>query len=281
MAIEIPTRYESERRIGQEEADMIENRRIVIAVATIFFVALVGPGEATADAGIPDLSGTWAQKIVLSSVSDPPVVGTVKSTTTTYLLYEIRQRDREVEIERTICDVQMESDSSMVEPELPNLFVDALPEEDRAGRIDREGGSAVLVVERSESVLGADLRAPISERLPTSAEDSRVTDVDGDGEPGATVRIRGIVSGEIYVVQRAWNRFRGRLDSTGRIAGRVEWQLDQEVVGSSSIFLRNQPPTRPHPDGAKSYFEMVRVDSGATCSELMGSTRIFEGRGPS
>ena len=37
--------------------------------------------------------------------------------------------------------------------------------------------------------------------LPGEADDPRVVDADSDGNPGVTVQVRGLIDGEVYMVQ--------------------------------------------------------------------------------
>lgn len=217
----------------------------------------------------PDLQGTWAQKIVMTSLSDPPVIGEVTSRTITYALYEVTQERRDLEVRTETCDVKLRNESSMMSTLLPDRFVRALPDEERSARIADTDDGPVLEFERSYTVLGARLREPRSETLPSSPDDPRVIDDDGDNHPGVTIQVEGIVDGALRVVQRAWDRYRAPVESTSRVAGTVEWRVDQHVVDATSVFLQGQPPTRPHPDESKSHFEMVRVSSDFDCSEVL------------
>lgn len=222
-----------------------------------------GPGDA------PDLSGSWAKKVVMTSVSDPPVVGEVTSKTITYLRYDIAQDDRNLQVDPETCDVSIRSDGSTVDTVLPEAFVDALPDRRRSGRLLETGETPVLAFDRHYTVLGAQLREPTEERLPDSPDDSRVIDADGDGHPGVTVRVEGMVEGSIYVVQRAWDQYRASVRDTQRIVGEVDWKVDQNVLDANSAFLQSQPPTEARPDHPDSHFEMVRIGSDVECSEIL------------
>jgi hypothetical protein len=122
-----------------------------------------------------------------------------------------------------------------------------------------------------------ELDDPMNETLPESAEDPRVIDQDGDGEPGMTVRVEGIISGDIYVAQRNWKVFCGDLvsgdETTGsedapRIAGNIRWGMDQRVLGASSGLLNRQTDSVPHPDLARNTFEIVPIDPAWGCDDI-------------
>jgi len=262
--------------------DTVAPRRFVRRSATLIALAFVwaAPGSAAASSpdDPPDLSGTWAKKVVMTSVSDPPVVGEVTSRTVTYLRYEISQAGPNLQIDSETCDVSIRSDSSTVDTILPDAFVRALPNRARSAKLLDAGGSPVLVFDRRYAILGSRLREPTEERLPDSPDDSRVVDADDDGHPGVTVRIDGMVEGEIYVAQRAWDEYRARVHDTRRIVGRVHWKNEQVVLDANSAFLQTQPPTEARPDHPDSYFEMVRISSQLDCSEIPERAgELFEG----
>ena len=216
----------------------------------------------------PELAGTWAQKLVQTAVTDVPVVGESTTKTITYLRVELDQSGETFELDSRVCDVVIRSDVDMFETIVPEAFVEALPQSNRKGRLMHEDGEIRFQVERRLEIRGAQLRSPEHEYLPEEASDSRVVDPDNDGHPGLTLRVDGVVSGEIYVVQRGWDRYTGRVVSEDRMTGQVEWDSEQNVLDSTSLFIGDQPPTRPHPDDDQSHVEFVRIDEGTSCSEI-------------
>lgn len=250
-------------------------RLTVRAVATCIFalaalILLVIPTTARADDGAPDLSGRWAQKMVLTGVSDAPVIGRVTSETRSLLLVDVEHdSDTQLSLQTRVCDIQMSNDTSVVETTAPDAFVDAVPNERRSGRLEvDEAGATELVIPKHVALFGAQLRSPSSERLPRKKSHPAVTDPDGDGHPGVTIRIDGLVSGSIYLVQRSWDAWRGTVEDD-RVEGTVRWDVEQSVLGASNMFLKSQPSTRPHPDRTRSWFELVSVESNTDCSEVV------------
>lgn len=224
------------------------------------------------DVDIPDMTGTWALKTVMTALSDPPVVGQVTNRTITYLKVTIDQDGTDLALNTEVCDVKMTSDFKRIRTVIPQAFVEALPDARRTGRLRRQGDQWGLEVDKHLSVLGANLRQPSDEYLPTEPDDPRVVDADEDGHPGVTVRVEGMVNGELYLVQRGWEQFTGTLQEGGdRVSGLVAWNSEQKVLDSNSMFLGKQPPTEPHPDENESTFDMVRIDTPATCKELKNS----------
>lgn len=242
-----------------------------VGLLCLLLVAL--PTTAVADSSPPDLSGRWAQKMVVTGVSDAPVIGSVTSKTRSLLIVDIdHESDTRLSLHTRVCDIEMTNDTSMVDLVAPRAFVDAVPDERRPGRLEvDDSGAPRLVVPKHVAVVGAKFRDPEAEKLPDDRSHPAVRDTDGDGKPGVTIRVEGVVSGAIYVVQRSWDAWRGTVDepSHRRVEGTVRWDIEQSVLGSTSMFLNSQPSTRPHPDRSKNWFELVRVDSDTTCDGVL------------
>jgi hypothetical protein len=93
-----------------------------------------------------------------------------------------------------------------------------------------------------------------------------------------TVRIEGMINGAMYLVQRAWDAYTGRVHSDESITGHVEWNTEQSIVGSTSMFLNSQPPTDPHADKERNRFEMVRIPQSASCRWIVRNQKRLFGR---
>ena len=254
---------------------------LVVVAGTILFSAPATTQtteQASSSDTYPDLSGTWAQKVVNTSVSRIPVVGRVTSVSTAYLLVDIDQNGDQLELESQACDLQLDSSQEAVRTIVPPRFVRAMSEQTRTARLLRDGNEVEFVAPRKTTTLGVRLRNPSHERLPTEPDDARVIDQDQDGHPGVTLYLRGLVNAELYVVQRGWDALRGEVGGDSRIDGLVTWNTEQEVLGSTNIFARSPPDSSPHPDRDRSYFRTTRVDGSTTCSDLLSRRSQLFGR---
>ncbi len=110
------------------------------------------------------------------------------------------------------------------------------------------------------------------------AGDERYVDADNDGNPGVTVRVRGLVSGEVYVAQRGTTELRATRVTSEAIDGEVDWAAEQVVLGASNRLLRNEnPDTAPAPGYSGNYFRTLRVSESATCSSLQSDAEQLFG----
>lgn len=232
-------------------------------------LAVQQAAPATSSPGVPDLAGRWAQKQVTTSVTRVPVVGEVRSRTETLLLVDIVQRGADLELTTEVCAISIRNRPNLVRTTIPDAFVRSLERTVRMARLTIGAEGWQFEQPRFVEVLGARLDDAERDPLPTSDDDPRVFDQDGSGHPGLTVRIGGMVSGDVYVVQRGWNRLRGRPTGTDRLDGTVEWDNEQVVLGASNVFLRRDSPAEPDGARGRNWFRSTRVAPGTTCREVV------------
>ncbi|QDG54142.1 hypothetical protein FIV42_26390 [Persicimonas caeni] len=216
---------------------------------------------------VPSIEGVWAQKFVTTSISDPPVIGTVTSRTISFQKLSIEQNAGKLTISETPCDVRVVSDQNAVETTIPDQFVDHMGTFERDGRLVRRDDDIYLYVPKHLKFYG--VRSSLgTDELPRSKGASAVYDQDKDGHPGVTIRLSGVLSGELFVIQRSWDDLRGKLLSNGEFAGHIDWHTDQIVLEKTGRIFGEMEAAKPHPDKKQSYFRMVKVDDSTTCQEI-------------
>jgi RNase P/RNase MRP subunit p29 len=221
-----------------------------------------------------DLTGTWAQVVVHRSLSAIPIVGDVASETTTRLLVTLSQEGELVKARAKVCGMRIEG-SKLVRTSIPPALVRAMPEQLWHTRVSATEGRLELAPWSRWDVLGARLQEPSRDALPTEASDARVFDQDGDGKPGVTVAVRGMIDGEIFVTQKGWSELRPDRVTADSISGSVRWRQTQTILGASSRFLSSGPETRPDPKPAANWFSARRVEAGASCAEVSALPASF------
>jgi hypothetical protein len=101
-----------------------------------------------------------------------------------------------------------------------------------------------------------------------------VYDWDGDGQPGATLKISVplLPDGELYVVQRGQSILNGRITARGRVEGSIEVRsFEHRVLGGWPGFLNRSPEIMPDPDGSR--FTMIAIPQDSICATLRGTPR--------
>jgi hypothetical protein len=213
-----------------------------------------------------DLSGLYVLVQRTTMVADVPVLPDISAETRSVALLALSRRGARLRGTGPLCHIEIVSSSVLVRTELPAALKQVLPRVELDARLEPEADGYRLRQPPRSVVLGARLRDLVRDPLPTSASDLRVFDQDGDGHPGVTVRVRGIASGELYVVQRATSLLEGT-GRDGRFSGQVKFSSEDIVLGATRRILMLRTNTRP--DLARSTFRLERLPRGSTCREVM------------
>ena len=217
---------------------------------------------------------------ITSEIVRIPIVGNRTRTNTTHLRLIIEQRDDALSVLESNCGTDIDDGTIMVNTTIPDAFLRSLGVTERAARLelvsatDPSTGNPAperrIVFPWSTQVLGVRLMDPENEALPTDVSDPRVFDQDGDGHPGMTVRVKimGLISGEVYVVQRNRNRLIGTVISPEFFRGTIEWETEQVILGASSPFLASGGQGAPDPDPERNFFLARRIDPLLDCADI-------------
>ena len=110
--------------------------------------------------------------------------------------------------------------------------------------------------------------------LSMDRNDPLIRDDDNDGKPGVTVSVKlfGLIDGEIYIARREIFANEMTLYSDGSLRGNVIDDSEQLVIGASLAILDtpNNPPQRRDP-GLNPILLIPVADEIDTCEELMES----------
>jgi hypothetical protein len=137
---------------------------------------------------------------------------------------------------------------------------------------------------RGEVVLvaGSKLDNPESDPLPTSADDPRLFDQDGDGNPGITAHIKAavFVKGDAYLTQRIRSSHAGTVDAKGVFRGIPRLSAEQSIVGASNPVLKANLALGPEYDAPENLSLLVPVEPGADCDAIMARRAELFGEEP-
>lgn len=254
---------------------MVKITRQTTAFTSLIVLFMLGStGNAQAQEP-PNIEGLWAQKQVQSAISKLPILGSVRSYTTSILLIRLKQNGHLVKVAITPCEVKIDSSVSTVRTLIPQPFLDAIGTTHANAKLLYQDGVWIYDQAPNLSMSGAVLNNAWRDPLPDSDDDPRVFDADNDGNPGVTVHVRGLVDGSIYMVQRSWNALKGEVNGS-KIKGLMRWQTTQNVIGASSILLTSNLETRVDPDASKSYFVSTRIDEATKCSDILKQPELFK-----
>lgn len=214
------------------------------------------------------LVGRWGQKQVQSSLTEVPFVGETVATTSTLLLLDVVASAGGFTITQTICAIDLDSGTALVTTVLPDAALAAIQPATRGATLASDGQvSFAGLIE----VWGAALANPETDPLPTSPSDASVVDHEPDGKPGMTVRIAGLLDGEVYVVQRNFTSLEGAYDGLSRIDGLVTWRQEQSILDADNPLLKAPLATRTNPDPNASWFRTTRLGPNGDCPTIIDS----------
>lgn len=236
-------------------------RKTIGALLAICGVTTALPAPAQAGA----YKGRWVLVQRMTTSAKVPVVGELEATTTVISMHDLDDEDGKLKGDGTLCHIELDSGTVLVKTILPAAFRRALPPPRLDADLFVEKGTVRLRQPRKVVVVGAKLDNIETDTLPTKKSDARVFDHDEDGEPGVTVRIKGIVDGDMHVVQRSWTRYEGAFMKDGSFTGPLTFGNEQVVLGSTSPYLGEAPKAQPV--AKKSFFRLARLDEKATCKE--------------
>jgi hypothetical protein len=234
----------------------------LVSLSTLLFAAGVAGAQ-----DVPDVEGVWAQKLVTTGLSNAPIIGDVTSQTVSYQKFDIEQSGKNLEITETTCDVIINSEQNAIRTVIPDRFVESIKPVERRAELRKRDDGFYFFAPKTYKTFGVELDDK-SAKLPETASDPRVIDQDKDNNPGMTVQVEGVLSGELHMIQRSWDEYWGKVLASGQIAGRTTWDTDQIVLEKTGRIFGEVSPAKPHPNAKLSYFRMVRVPEGTSCAEI-------------
>jgi len=249
----------------------------LICCIWVGLVVLPADGR-TQDAKLPSLSGHWALLRTTNILDKVPVIGDVATKMRTLSIMKLRQKGRRITASEKVCGVKMKSDTELVSLRVKPGLAKGLSGTRR--RLKLVGQGQGLRIEQSKQLFtwGVKLSKPATEPLPTTGNDPRIKDVDKDGKPGLTIVIKGIINGEMHVVQRDWSKWSGSLVNANRIEGLVDWSFERVIVGRSTPILPKTHNARVDPEPKNNRIVLVRLPSKTRCRDLKKSFKQYFGK---
>ena len=196
-------------------------------------------GEASAPAGPCDLTGRW----LATRREVATAIGSVEASHT-WLYYELTQNGSSVTVTKGLdCGENVRSLSAVgANVDYPKAWPAMMTKESDTGlkgSSARTTNGCHVAFEKHYNVAGATVSfySDPMQTLPTASQQASGStpgweDWDGDGQPGYTLNVTGLVTGQIYIVTRSWSEWTGDVAgnaSTFNLA--VDWNSEQDVLG--------------------------------------------------
>lgn len=223
-----------------------------------------------------ELVGAWAFRTISTTVQTTPI-GEQESVATGYGLADIEEGPDGLTLIERGCRVVIDSG-----PVIQTEIADAVPRSAAPARIpltawydDDDGDEGKLLWQRPQfsQAIGWRPSADADEELPEGPDDPRVFDQEGDGNPGITVQLGGLITAKMYVAQRSCStQAGGRADDGRRLQGDLDTACSaQRILGADNELLANDVPSRVHSDPARHSVRYVRLDDPLDCAGLVES----------
>jgi len=225
---------------------------------------------------LPELAGTWAHLQLNGSLMNMPMVGLQSNKLISLVLVTMTQDGTALTASEVVCDIKIESSTSLVTTIIPQAFINSMPVVLKPVELVWDGAAWDYVQPQHWALQGVTLENLETDPLPTDKNDPRVFDQDLDSHPGLTVSVTGLLSGDIYVIQRGWNSMLSNELTQDHLFGYLTWANEQVVLDATNNNLKTPIESTVDPDPTKSWFEFVRVDPGSTCQYLIDNkTTLF------
>ena len=217
-------------------------------------------------ASATDLSGTWVlETIGAQTVKVPAYVNPFHLKSIDVILVQVIQNGNDVTLNGHYCDRIQHDD-----PNNPAKVIVLDPWRLTPSPLQRSGtfapddsGRWTLTLPSLVEVFGATLSDPATDALPN---DPRLVDVDGDGYPGLSIALSGLVPGTLRSVQRQSTALRGVAVAEDRVEGGMAYESDQSVIASEPPTIKNlytSSTAITDPAACSSTFVMVKVSDAA------------------
>jgi len=228
----------------------------------------------------PDLTGRWAIRTVASRyVPKTGLTSAFYTKTISVILGDQTQTGTDVSLSAEYCSQKAEDPDSLAHIIIPDSYVKSLKPFVRTGGVALgNAGAEVFAMPSFIEVVGALLADPASDPLPVDATDARLLDQDNDGNPGITIKLSGLASGDLYVAQRQTSTWTGIAVGVDRVEGHYAFTSEQNVVAAEPTALKSLAAQTAivDPNTCASTFVMVRVGAATTCAEVLANASQFD-----
>lgn len=210
------------------------------------------------------LAGRFGLVVACADLANVPLLGEQLGGGMTFILVDRAYDGEQYQQKNEICRV-INYETAGLASTIADETARAIPDVDVSIHIDHRSG-AMSTDQYHELWAVTDL-AP-DEPMPTSATDARFYDMEGDGNPGATVTTSGLVAGELYFAQRKWVTLDGVVRGPDEQLGLIEHRKEATVIDATDDLLLSQAERAQHPDPLESWWHELRLADDASCDDL-------------
>lgn len=220
--------------------------------------------------------GSWAIQSKVTQSQNVPGFGVKESTITTlsFADFKLDANNQLVMVQRD-CSITSTGVPGVSTVTIPDVVPQTTPNSTAPIKVCDTAGAISWQRDQATVLVGCKLTNPLSDPLPTQATDAAVFDQDGDKKAGVTIQIGGIVSGDVYTVQRQRYSYTSTaLPASGAASGTTLDRSEQNTVDATNQLLKSKVPLAAV--DAKSSFRLASITGITTCAELKSkSSTLF------
>lgn len=228
------------------------------------------PSDMALGSNAVSLTGVWATRVVNAQDFESMILGKEIVYITTLTRVDVTQNGKTTTSTNKVCAIELTPFKGN-QTLYPEAALAAIAEETNTADIGGDGaiGATYTPKHRVQLVGWKASGNAETEALPTDPKDTRILDPDGDGKPGVTLKVMGILSGDVYAVNRSIIDLSGKIDTKDRISGTSHTEQLQVIVDANPQLLKQAVTATPNADVTKSTFTMVRLSAGNdTCAAI-------------
>lgn len=233
--------------------------------------AAVPAGATTPPPGAVEmLAGSFAMQTRFATIQTLPFLGDQRSVARALALVTIAEEGGVLRFTERGCHVEIEGGGGSAMTDIPDAIPRSIPASVTTLEFREMGGTWHWTRPMVEVPVG--WRASgAGEALPMNAMDARVFDQDGDSNPGVTVHVSGLATGDVYVVQRQRAWYTGALALTAdELRGDNHSEgSEQRTIGASTMLLNTDIPSRDDPDRRDDTVRIRRIEPSYDCDRVV------------
>lgn len=222
-------------------------------------------------------AGAFIQKHSITTLADIPALEDPTAGGESYYLVERTHHADDDTYTQVVslCGGRLYDTAGTASSITPERWRMMPPSTEEVVEIDHAQGT--FSVTKHVELWSIDLPEPYDTEMPADAQEAqqsphkdRIIDLDDDGNPGLTMSLDGLASGDVYFMQRKKVDVGGLIVEEGKATGLVSfYKYEQIVLGASNDLLNRQLPRSPSPNPKDAWFEEVRIGDTADCDDVL------------
>lgn len=233
-----------------------------------------GYGQEAGRSAGPDMTGWYAGKVSSRSLQTVGTLGTIRVLSTVFGVAQVHADPStgQLSMWQSGCHMEVVGEATgLLEGitfEVPDPVVRGTRFDWVALTLAKVGSAYHWRTGVFDAAVGW-ARTDHGEAIPTAASDQRVVDADGDGHPGVSIRVGGLLNTEIYVAQRQRFALEGDATEAARMVASNVDTSEQVVLGSASLLLTGVDiAVRKDVDSSDDVAVLVRTADRLSCDDL-------------